>query len=107
MGSPVSSGQVSWWSVHLHVVPALVSVGSWPMVGTPAWCQLDDGDPAKTAALLDAARHWALRIDTLQAAQCEASRAVSAAEDWSAIAAHIKDRREFYAERPWLKRVTT
>jgi hypothetical protein len=55
------------------------------MVGTPAWCALPDTDPAKLAALLDAARHWALRVDSCQQALCEASHDISAAADWHAI----------------------
>jgi hypothetical protein len=102
-----SSQQVSWWTVHEHVTPLLVAAGSWPMAGTPAWCALDDHDPVKTAALLDAARHWVLRVETHQQAQCEASRDVCAAADWAAIAQEIKVRNEVYAERPWLKRSTT
>jgi Protein of unknown function (DUF2742) len=74
------------------------------MAGTPAWCALDNDDPRKLAALFDAAQQWALRVETCQEAQCEASRDVSAAEDWSAISQEIKDRREFYAARPWLRR---
>jgi hypothetical protein len=96
--------QVSWWQVHEYVQPILAAAGSWPMAGTPAWCALADDDPAKLAALLDAARHWALRVDTCQAAACEASRDISAAADWAAAGQHIKTRREFYAEKPWLKR---
>jgi hypothetical protein len=102
----MGSGQVSWWSVHEHVAPLLAAVRSWPTVGTPAWCDLDDGDPAKLAALLDAARHWALRVETCQQQLAEASRDVSAAEDWPGIAHQIFGRAQFYAERPWLKRAT-
>jgi hypothetical protein len=76
------------------------------MAGTPEWCALEDSDPRKTAALFDAAQHWALRVDSLQEAECAASRDVSAAADWSAIAQHVKDRNELYAQRPWLKRVS-
>ena len=114
--------QVSWWSVHQHCAPLLEQVGSWPPVGTPAWCALPDDDPRKTAALLDAAQQRALDLETRQLearrtydewvaiqsrywAECEASQAISAAADWPAIAQHIRDRRQFYAERPWLKRV--
>jgi hypothetical protein len=82
------------------------------MAGTPAWCALGDTDPRKVAALFDAAQHWALRVETCQIASirglcdsCPAvSRDISAAEDWVAIAQYIKDHREFYAARPWLKR---
>lgn len=80
------SRQVSWWSVHEHVSPLLESAGSWPMAGTPEWCALSDDDPRKLAALLDAARHWALRVDTCQEARAQASRAISAALPWTEMA---------------------
>jgi Protein of unknown function (DUF2742) len=102
----MANRQVSWWSVHEHVAPLLAQAGDWPMAGTPEWCDLDDTDPRKTAALLDAAQHWALRLETNQQSECEASRAVSAAADWSAIAAQLYQRAQFFAERPWLKRVS-
>jgi hypothetical protein len=93
------SQQVSFWSVHEHVEPVLDEAGSWPMAGSPAWCALDDTHPAKTAALYDAARHWVLRVETCQAAQCEASHDVSAATDWSAVAREIRSRNESYIKR--------
>jgi hypothetical protein len=102
-----SCRQVSWWSVHEHVVPILASVEWWPMVGTPEWCALDDDDPVKLAALLDAAQHWALRVETCQEAHCDASRQVSGAVDWSALAREINQRADFYATRPWLRRVAS
>lgn len=102
-----SSQQVSWWSVHEHVAPMLEQVGSWPMVGTPAWCDLDDGDPVKIAALLDAAQHWALRLETCQQARCDASREIAGAVDWAALARELDARTDFYAARPWLKRVAS
>jgi hypothetical protein len=77
----MGSAAVSWWSVHEHVAPLLESVGSWPTVGTPEWCELDDDDPRKAAALFDAARHWALRIETSQQQLAETSRDVAAAAD--------------------------
>ena len=86
LGSAVASQQVSWWSVHEHVAPLLSAVGSWPMTGTPEWCLLPAGDLRKLAGVFDAARHWALRVEMCQQARCEASRDVSAAADWSAIA---------------------
>jgi Protein of unknown function (DUF2742) len=82
----IGSRQVDWWSVHEYVDARLADVASWPMAGTPEWCALDDTDPAKTAALLDAAQHWALRMETCQQARCEASKAIAAAADWKAIA---------------------
>nr|WP_210419977.1 DUF2742 domain-containing protein [Mycobacterium helveticum] len=86
----VSSQQVSWWEVNRLVTPLLAGVGSWPMAGTPAWCSLAQDDPAKWAALLDAAQHWALRVETCQQAHAEASRDISAAADWSAVARDLR-----------------
>src|SRR5262245_19317887 len=70
----VSSSQVSWWSVHEHVLPYLERAGDWPMLGTPAWVGLADDDPRKWAALLDGARHWALRVETCQEAEYQAAQ---------------------------------
>ena len=121
MSTIVSSQQVSWWDVHEHVASVLERAETWPTVGTPAWCALSDGDPAKLAALLDAAQHWALRMETCQAEQGRAKRwaecatrhavirkklaeyqahhAISAAADWSAIANETLRRRKVYIPR--------
>jgi hypothetical protein len=101
------SQQVSSWSVHEFVQPLLTQLGSWPMVGTPAWCVLDDDDPAKVAALLDAAQHWALRIETSQQDLCDASRLIAGAADWSVLAQKSTQRNAFYAAHPWLTRVSS
>lgn len=90
---------VSWWSVHEYVAPTLAAAVEWPMAGTPAWCDLDDTDPVKWAAICDAARHWALRVETCQAASAEASRDVSAAADWPAVSREIQRRRDAYIRR--------
>jgi hypothetical protein len=91
---PTTSQQVSWSSVHEFISPLLKTVGTWPMIGTPAWCELAHDDPRRLAAIFDAAQHWALRMETSQQAACEASRDIAAAEDWSAIA-NAMFRREF------------
>lgn len=82
----IASRSVDWWRVHLFVEPMLAAAGSWPMAGTPAWDALDDDDPVKLAAVLDAAQHHALRVDTSQEALAEASRAVAGSADWASIA---------------------
>jgi hypothetical protein len=79
--------------VHEWVQPYLEAAGPLPMVGSPGWCELDDTDPAKVAALFDAAQHWALRVETCQQARAETSRDISAAADWPAIGAEIYYRR--------------
>jgi hypothetical protein len=100
-----ASRQVSWWAVHEHVAPLLaLQAMPWPIIGTPAWCALDDDDPRKLAALIDAAQHWAPMLETRQEARCDASRAISAATDWSALARRSFVHEAFYAARPWLKR---
>ena len=75
----------------------------WP--GTPAWCELDDSDPRKLVALAEFGLHHALRVEVAQQARADASRAVSAAADWSAIGREVHARNIFRAERPWSKRV--
>ncbi|KAA0085944.1 DUF2742 domain-containing protein [Mycolicibacterium sp. P9-64] len=80
-----ASRQVSWWDVHEFVAPMLVAVGPIPPAGTPEWCLLPAGDARKVIALLDAAQHWVLRVETAQAAFAEVSRNIAGAADWSAV----------------------
>ena len=103
----VAAQQVRWWDVHQFVAFTLAQAQPWPTVGTVEWCALADDDPRKLAALLDAAQHWALRLETCQQARCDASREISDALDWSALAREINQRTDFYAARPWLKRVVS
>lgn len=100
----LDSQQVSWWSVHEFVTEALKQVGGWPLLGTPAWCSLSNDDPRKWAAVIDGGQHHALRVELGQEARAEASRAISAAADWLAIAQEFHQRDAFYAAKPWLKR---
>jgi hypothetical protein len=99
-----SSRQVNWLTVHQFVAPVLAAAGSWPMVGTPAWCALDDDHPAKIAAIYDAAQHWALRVDTCQAALSQTSHDISAAEDWSALATEIPRRSSAISDGAYIPR---
>ena len=85
----LTSSEVSWWAVHQFVQQVLSTVGSWPTVGSTAWCQLDDDDPAKIAAIFDAAQHWALRLEAWQIAKVQASQSISAAVDCKAIARDV------------------
>lgn len=96
---PILSSQVDWYDVHLYAKPLLESVGSWPMVGTPGWRYLADDDPAKLAAVCDASQHWALRVATSQEAMAEASRAISNAADWKAVANRLVNQSSVYIPR--------
>jgi hypothetical protein len=100
----ICSQQVDWFSVHEYVAATLDRVCSWPMVGTIEWCDLRADDPRKIAALYDAARHHALRLDTAQRAQIQAGEAISAAGDWSRVARDGLQRAAFLKEHPWMKR---
>jgi hypothetical protein len=107
MNRYLSSSAVRWWDFNEWAQPLLDAVGEWPTVGTQAWFDLADDDPRKLAALYDGARHWALRVETCQIAECQASSDVSAAADWSAIGQKIRQRNQFFAAKPWLKRVAS
>lgn len=89
----LESRTVDWWAVQKFVEPLLDEAGSWPLAGSLAWQQIPDDDPAKLAAVLDAGRHWALRIDTCQDALAQASQAISTAADWPLISRRIHQRR--------------
>jgi hypothetical protein len=107
-GKAVCSQQVAWFDyVYLWVRTMLDSVGSWPLIGTPEWALLPDDHPARWAAILDAAQHWALRLETLQQAECEASRAVSSSADWKAVAREQSQRRKAIADGCYIPRRTS
>ena len=84
----------------------LAAVAEWPLIGTPAWCALDDHHPAKWAAILEGSERNALRLETDQEARAQASHAISTAVDWRAIAQRSAARAAFYEAHPWLKRVS-
>ena len=102
----MTSQQVSWWSVYEFATDHL-QADHWPLIGSPAWCELPDDDPRKIAAVYDAAQHWALRIETCQQAHADAAKEISASADWSHIAQYIRDEEEFSTAKPWLRRVAS
>lgn len=103
--SRYASQQVSFAEVLEFVEPLLDSVDTWPMVGTPEWCELATDDPRKVAALYDAARHHALRIETAQIAMADASRSIACATNWSSVSREIQQLNSFRANHPEAKRV--
>lgn len=102
---PVSSRSVDFSSVCEWVAPRMDSVEDWPGLGTAEWRSLPADDPRRWAAVLDAARHWALVLERNQTAMAEASRAVSAAADWGKIARRNNAINSFRANHSWARRV--
>lgn len=102
-----SARSVNWLTVHRFVATVLDQVNGWPMAGTPAWCSLAHEDPAKWAALLDAAQHHALRVQMAQEVLAEASQEISGSADWRGIAQEVSQRASFRANHPWAKRVAS
>src|SRR5271156_1310053 len=101
-----ASEQVSFWEAHTFLEAALAqaNVGPIPRAGSPAWCDLAEGDPRKLLSLALDGVHHVLRVEVAQTARAEASRDVSGAADWPKVAREIQQRNAFYAERPWLRR---
>jgi hypothetical protein len=98
------SQQVSFADVVDWAQPYLDAAGDYPLAGTPEWCALPESDRRKWASMLDAARHHCLRLEVAQAAMAEASRAVAGAADWSQIAREAQQLKDFYEEKPYLRR---
>lgn len=104
MNSAVSARSVSWWTVHRFVSVVLEQCEEWPTIGTLAWCALATDDPRKWVALLDAARHYALRMELAQEALAEAAKDISVIVDWRGVAEEISQRRAFRESHPWSRR---
>ncbi|MDX1890123.1 DUF2742 domain-containing protein [Mycolicibacterium sp. 050158] len=80
-----------WWPVHLYVESkVLTALGSSPTPGTLPWVDLDDDDPAKTDAVLQAGVWWAVAEDAHQEALVQASQDVAGAVDCQSIARGVK-----------------
>jgi hypothetical protein len=103
------SQQRDWYSTHefIEAYQSQANLGPIPAAGTPSWCALDDSDPRKLLALALDGEHHVLRCEVAQIAECAASREISAAWDWGLIGRQIRQRNEFFASRPWLRRTDT
>lgn len=83
-GNRIGSRTVDFWPVHEYVT-ARITVDTFPMAGTLAWINLPERHPQKIAAILDAAQHWALRVQLAQEALADASKDIADAADWKAL----------------------
>lgn len=89
--SAVSSRAVAWWPVHEFIAALTAQAGHLPMAGTPAWCELPDDDPRKLLALAADGEHHVLRVEIAREARAEASKAIAAGADWSAVSSEIRN----------------
>lgn len=84
------SQQISSSELFAELLPPLQRLagqhGPSPLPGAPAWFDLVLDDPRRRVGIGAAALLWAASADALSASMCEASRAVSAATDWSEVA---------------------
>lgn len=93
MSAALDSRMVAWWPVWTFVnLIAQQYKGDIPAAGTPAWCALADDDPRKLLACAIEGVHHVLRVEIAQEQRAEASKAVAAAADWSAIARELQQR---------------
>lgn len=82
----VTTRSVDWYPVHRLVAPFLTAAESWPVAGTLPWQDLNDTDPAKWCAVLDAAQYGALHMQLRQEALARASRDISSTDSWTSVA---------------------
>lgn len=98
---------VDWDQVRPYVARLVLPVS--PLAGTAPWCDLDDDDPRKIAALITAGNRWVLEEHMRQLrspviALKDATVALSQELPWQEVAKRIKDRDDFYRQHPDLKR---
>ncbi len=87
----MNSRQVAWEPVYRFLAPDLGDHNIIP--GTPAWCDLDDHDHRKRAACNWPVVWWSVAEDARQTAIAEASREISTAADWPAVARRMQRRK--------------
>lgn len=78
-----------WWPVHLYVESKLSTTDRVPPAGTLPWVELDDDDPAKRDAVLQAGVRWAVAEDARQEAMVQASHDVAETVDCQSIARSV------------------
>lgn len=98
-----------------------LAADSIPTLGDATWCALADDDPRKLASAVRAAVAWATEtamLPAILAAQLATDDAmmldrikgaaldVSAAADWSTVAARLRHWQTFVEANPWAERVS-
>lgn len=95
-GSPASK-QVNWHETYLYAERLAASHGvalnHQLIAGTPSWCGMADHDARKLMALILGGVREAIQNDARQEALADASREVSTAADWPAVAQRVRNGR--------------
>lgn len=91
----LESRTIVWLPVHDYNTALADRLGvslayRLPVPGTVGWLRLDDDDPVKKAALLQAASQRILHLEIDQEARAEASKSVSSAADWPTIGRELQ-----------------
>ncbi|MEN4399655.1 DUF2742 domain-containing protein [Mycolicibacterium conceptionense] len=90
------SRQVSWFETFKFAERLATShdvgLNHLPLPGSPSWCGMADDDARKLLSMVLGGVREALTNDTHQTAMAEASQAISAAADWTALAQRIRNR---------------
>ncbi|MEZ0052113.1 hypothetical protein ABIA30_003125 [Mycobacterium sp. MAA66] len=89
---PTTTRQVDFLIVHEFVAPILREVPAWPAAGTLLWARLEDTDPAKWAALLDAARYQALDLQIQQEHLDGAAKSIAVSQEWADVRRYSRRR---------------
>lgn len=102
-GAPVFNRQVNWYETFCYAeqiaANAGVALDHQLIAGTPRWCGMPDDDARKLLALVLGGVREALANDIGQEAMAEASREISGAVDWSAVARNMHRRSDVYIRR--------
>ncbi|MDS1115299.1 DUF2742 domain-containing protein [Gordonia westfalica] len=102
------SREVSWTAAfeRLHpVIERMARHGQFPLIGTPEWADLPDGDPRLIGSVYYAAEMHALHLSVRAHAMADASREVSTALPWAARYRDGQQRQAWLETNPWAKRV--
>ncbi|MET4432394.1 DUF2742 domain-containing protein [Mycolicibacterium sp. 624] len=96
-GGTPHSRQVNWFEVHSYAARLATSHGvaldHHLIPGTPQWCGMPDDDARKLLALVLGGVREALHHDVVQEHRAAASREISSAGGWSAVAQTVRNGR--------------
>lgn len=101
---------ISWDPVRTYIAGLPVPQRFTTIVaGTAEWCQLDDHDPRKLAAVITAGSRWALDTQLAQRevewrTEADATAAMAAEIPWTDLVRKINERNRFERETGTVRR---